>query len=365
MGFGSVPGVSELEAETRRQVDEGVRPAIHAYVEHAGTTVADVRAGPIDEATLFYTFSAVKAVQSIAAAQLADRGLLDFDQPVATYIPEFAQAGKQDITVRQLITHRAGLPDGPADGALRGAAWYYLRPFPDQIADICAAAPEWEPGTAHGYHGLTLQPLLCELIARISGRAAPDYMREEVFAPLGVTDFFVGLPPEHDARRAAMVDLTGAYPQPLVYNLEAMHRWPCGGFTNAAQFARVLRGLLDAVLGKPSPLMSGAMAREMTAIHVAGFRDRRLGGYVPWGMGLSVKPAWSTAGRGMGAAGMFGTRSAPGSFGHAGNIYGSTAFADPVNDVTCVVMTNGLLAAKRAAPSMRCLVDAAYADAGV
>lgn len=362
-----------VEDEVHRQVAAGTRPGIHVGVVRQGEVLLDLKAGsadpeagrPVDADTLFYTFSAVKAVWSIATVQLADRGLIDLEAPVADYIPEFGQNGKATITVRQLLTHRAGLRDGRDDIPGGRMAWYYHTPLEQQIADIGASAPDWEPGSAHGYHGLTLQPLLCELITRVTGQAGGDYVRDNVFGPLGITDFHLGLPEAMEARVARLVDLTGGGygPPPLIYNTPEMHAWPGGGFTTATEFAKFFSGVLDALSGRASHVLSADAARLATSIHVAGYPDRRLGQDVPWGLGLSIKPVWSTleafraTGRGFTAEAMFGSRATPGSFGHAGNIFGSTAFADPGRDIACVVMTNALLRLGPATESFLTLLD--------
>lgn len=358
-------------AATRAAVDAlvatGARPAVAVAID-LGDEVVEAGAGPIDEGSLFYTFSAVKAVHSAATVQLADRGRLDLDATVESLLPGFGANGKEAITVRQLLAHRAGLPDGPyPDHQKREQIfWYYHRTLDQQLADIAALTPAWAPGTDVGYHGLTLQPLLSGIIEAVDGRPAPRYIAEEVFAPLGIDDFTLGLPADRSARRVKMVDLTPgqAYGEPLVYNTPDMEAWPCGGFTTARAFARVFRGLLDALAGRDESVWSPRAVAEMTFPHSAGQRDRRLGTTIPWGLGVLIVPPWSggaTPRKGLNGGAMFGPAT-PGAFGHAGNVFGSTAFADPHRDAAVVVLTNGLVTAETGAPQFIRLLGTALGD---
>jgi CubicO group peptidase (beta-lactamase class C family) len=175
-----------------------------------GELVVDLWGGYLDAAgtrpwasdTIINVFSTTKAMTALCAHILVDRGALDVDSPVARYWPEFAQAGKEGITTRQLLSHTAGL------AAIR-------QPLPTEalydwermIEVLAAEAPWWEPGTANGYHALTYGHLVGEVIRRISGKTPGVFFREEVAAPLGV-DFHIGLPQSEDSRVADIVPPT-------------------------------------------------------------------------------------------------------------------------------------------------------------
>lgn len=162
---------------------------------------ADVdRCRPWAPDTLTLVFSTTKGLAAAAMAVAHARGLLDYDQPVAAYWPEFAVAGKEDITIRTLLAHQAGLSIAPIDLG------------PDTIADLeglgralAAQAPRWEPGTRHGYHAFTLGWYESELIARTdpARRRLPQFFHDEVATPLGV-DFYMGLPESEDHRAAEL-----------------------------------------------------------------------------------------------------------------------------------------------------------------
>jgi CubicO group peptidase (beta-lactamase class C family) len=151
--------------------------------------VADKETGrPWQEDTLAMVFSTTKGATAVCAHLLVQRGLLDLDAPVVEYWPEFKQAGKQDIPVRYLLSHRAGLPT--VDARLTPAELFAWDPIVDALA---AQAPYWQPGSKHGYHAVTYGYLVGEVIRRITGRSVGEFLAEEVTGPLGA-EFYVGLP---------------------------------------------------------------------------------------------------------------------------------------------------------------------------
>jgi CubicO group peptidase (beta-lactamase class C family) len=136
---------------------------------------------------------------------LVDREQLDLDAPVATYWPEFAQAGKASLPVRYLLSHRAGLPAiAKPVPAKRLYDWHAMC---DMLAE---QTPWWEPGTGHGYHALTYAWLVGEVVRRVDGRSIGTFFREELATPLGL-DAHIGCGPELDARIA---DLLPSPPPP-------------------------------------------------------------------------------------------------------------------------------------------------------
>jgi CubicO group peptidase (beta-lactamase class C family) len=186
-----------------------------------GRVVVDLWGGWADKArvrpwtrdTIVNVFSTTKGLTAICAHRLAGEGRLELDARVAKYWPEFAANGKDQITVRQLLNHRAGLPAirkplGPED-------LYDWRTITDALA---AEAPWWEPGTRHGYHAITFGYLIGEVIRRIAGKSVGGYFSDEIAAPL-VIDAHIGLPSPEDGRVA---DMLGAPPPaPGEFNLFA------------------------------------------------------------------------------------------------------------------------------------------------
>jgi CubicO group peptidase (beta-lactamase class C family) len=171
-----------------------------------GETVVDLWGGWVDlerqreweRDTLVNVYSTTKGMTAICAHQLAERGQLDFDAPVAEYWPEFAAAGKAELVVRDLLCHRAGLP-GVRQHLPHGTLYDWER-FTSALAE---EEPWWEPGSRHGYHAITFGHLVGEVIRRISGRSVGEFFRENVAGPLSA-DFHIGLAAEHDHRTSRL-----------------------------------------------------------------------------------------------------------------------------------------------------------------
>lgn len=170
-------------------------PVVDLWGGHRDRT----RARPWERDTLVTVWSTTKGMAATAMAVAHSRGLFELDVPVATYWPDFAQAGKGAVTVRQLLEHEAGLAviDQPLDI--------------DTIADherfgevLAAQAPKWDPGSAHGYHAQSLGWYESQLLRRVDpeGRSIGRYFADEVARPLAI-EFHIGLPPEVGPDRLA------------------------------------------------------------------------------------------------------------------------------------------------------------------
>jgi CubicO group peptidase (beta-lactamase class C family) len=172
-----------------------------------GETVVDIWGGHVDgarsrpweEDTIVNTFSTTKGITTICALRLVEQGKLDVDAPVAKYWPEFAAAGKEEITFRQLISHQAGLPG--IDGMIPVDKAYEWEPV---IEALAAQKPFWEPGSQFGYHAVTFGSLVGEVIRRVSGKSVGTFWREEFAEPLGL-DYHIGFGEELDERCATIV----------------------------------------------------------------------------------------------------------------------------------------------------------------
>ena len=171
-----------------------------------GRLVVDLWAGmarpgrPWDRDTRNMWMSVAKALTALCMQMLYDRDQLDLEATVASYWPEFGQAGKEDITVRQVLTHTCGLPGSPELSALIDLETGAGIDEQDRIlAVIETMSPVWEPGTRVGYHALTYSWILGEVLRRIDGRALSTFFREEVALPLGCEDLHLSTPAaEHD-----------------------------------------------------------------------------------------------------------------------------------------------------------------------
>ena len=229
IGGGTTAGfeiVREAFAENLEQDDE-VGAAVAVYLH--GRKVVDLWGGIADPEqdrmwerdTLQVVYSTTKAVTATCALLLAQRGELDLDAPVAEYWPEFAANGKSRMPVRWLLTHQAGLPaiDHPISPA-EAIAWEPM------VTALAAQRPFWEPGTEHGYHGLTFGWLVGEVVRRVSGRSLGTFLAEEIAAPLGL-DLWIGLPKSEQHRVSRIIA--------SVPDLEALSRIDLDALPEAAR----------------------------------------------------------------------------------------------------------------------------------
>jgi CubicO group peptidase (beta-lactamase class C family) len=218
------PGFEEVREEFRKNFARRreLGAACAAYVR--GEKVVDLWGGYRDtsrqdrwhEDTLVMVYSTSKGMAGLTVALANSRGLIDYDATVASYWPEFAQAGKAAITVRQLLAHQAGLSglDVPLNPRLLADH--------DALADALARQkPAWKPGTRQGYHALTIGWYEGELIRRVDPmhRTLGRFFAEEVAAPLGL-EFYFGLPAAVAPERVASIQ--GASVASMLANVGAM-----------------------------------------------------------------------------------------------------------------------------------------------
>ena len=202
-----------------------------------GEPVVDLWAGSADAAgtrawerdTIVNLYSTGKGVLSLALHMLADRGLVDIEAPVASYWPEFAQGGKEGVTVRHVLGHRSGVV-----GARRLLPKEACYDWETMTAALAEAEPWWEPGTRHGYHVWTYGWIIGEIVRRVSGRRVGAFIREEIAEPLGI-DFHIGLSASEQARVADVVPPSRSpLPEPDVTSIIAMaHNNPPWTFETA------------------------------------------------------------------------------------------------------------------------------------
>lgn len=189
-------------------------------VYHRGAAVVDlwggcrdVRGTPWNAETMAPSFSTTKGVAATLLHILVDRGLLDYDDRVARHWPEFAQAGKETITVRQVLSHQSGLYHirQMIDRAERMLDWEYM------IHAIERTPPIHPPGTHTGYHGLTFGYLVGEIAQRVTRKRFPDLVQELIARPLGLDGMFIGAPDavHHRAADLLYADSRSSVLQPL------------------------------------------------------------------------------------------------------------------------------------------------------
>jgi CubicO group peptidase (beta-lactamase class C family) len=200
------------------------RPVVDVW---GGT--ADAEGGrPWEESTAAIIFSGTKGLIAVCMLELVERGLIDLDEPVARYWPEFAAAGKETVLVRHVLGHTAGVP-GLMDSF---SSDELIRPE-EMTVRVAAEPPFWPPGERLAYHAFTYGWICGELIRRTDGRSAGRFLAEEVVEPLGL-DAWLGLPEGLESRVAKLVarpdyvlTVVGDEPAPL---LSAQYgRWDGGG----------------------------------------------------------------------------------------------------------------------------------------
>jgi len=202
---GSVkPGFESVEAAFRENFERRGEVGASACAWFEGEKVVDLWGGladlesgrPWDEGTLAITFSVTKGLVALCLLMLADRGKLDYDRPVADYWPEFGAHGKQAISVRDLLNHRAGL--AVVDESLTLEDWCRA----DRVGPVLAKQrPTWQPGSDQGYGAISAGAYAAELFRRIAGCSVGRFFADEVARPLAA-DAYIGLPADLEPRVA-------------------------------------------------------------------------------------------------------------------------------------------------------------------
>jgi CubicO group peptidase (beta-lactamase class C family) len=178
-----------------RLVDSGAEIGLQVAAYVNGELVVDTWTGVADEATgqlvdgdtLFTSWSTTKGFVATCLHILADRGQVDYDTPVAAYWPEFGVQGKDVVTVRDALTHRAGVPQMP-----EGVTPKMMTDWDAMCAAIASLTPLWKPGTTVCYHAWTFGWIIGELVRRIDGRPIAQFAREELCQPRELRTFIWG-----------------------------------------------------------------------------------------------------------------------------------------------------------------------------
>jgi len=262
-------------------------------------------------ATPFLLASITKPMTATAVMILQDRNALALANPVRKFIPEFTGGGRDSITVKHLLTHTSGLPDMlPENDALRRAH----APLAEFVAGACKAPLLFKPGTQVKYQSMGLL-LAGEIVQRTARMPLRDFLRKEVFDPLGMAQTSLGLGGRAIAS-TALCQVSGNddwnWNSPYWRDLGA----PWGGaHASAADVAKFCRAFLRPAPGILKPATAAAMVTNQT-----------VGLNQPWGLGWKVQPAG------------FGKACSAQTFGHDGST-GTLAWADPERDLTFVLLT--------------------------
>ncbi|CAN5199650.1 lipase LipE [soil metagenome] len=335
--------IDDVVALVERQHEEGLHPGAQLYVSLGGQVVCDVAVGDArpgqalrrDHLMLWY--SSTKPLTAVAVAQLLERGDLALDDPIGRYISGWG-AGKERCTVRHVLTHMGGFASAETFDA--DLTWS------EAVARIAAHPATYEPGAWASYHATSGWKILGEVVRVVDGRPIDVYLADEVLAPAGMADTWLGIPLPDQERldeRLAPVHWTG-HVMPLMqdgalsmapYHIEDIHNQPwhrakvepgAGGRGPARDLGRFYESLL---LDHAVRLFRRPETVDLlTACHRSGVVDRIFLSSPPWGLGVQIAGSMS---------GSIGYRA----FGHSG-MASSRGLCDPVEGLVMAFICNGL-----------------------
>lgn len=346
--------MSDLSEQVRGLLEDlvasGSENGLQAAVYHRGELVAEAVAGVADPATgrpvtpdtIFYAASTAKGVAATVVHVLAERGALDYDTRIAELWPEFGAHGKDRATVRDALTHSAGVPALPTNLTVGTFTDW------DAMCEVIAGLePRWVPGERSGYHPITFGFLLGEIVRRVTGKPISQVLAEEVAGPLGVAgELYFGVPESAHARLARFADdpagvamfasvagdlpLFNAGPPALTPRAELANDVrllsadaPSWGVLSARAVARMYAALLDPVDGVR--LVSPERLTAVTTVATSGV-DEMTGAPASYGLGYTV----GTIGQ---------APATPTTFGMVG-VGGSAAYANTATGITVALTKN-------------------------
>lgn len=322
---------------------------------------AEPGATPLRPDSLMLWLSAGKPVTAIAIMILVERGLLELDDPIAAHLPEFHHGGKAAITFRHILAHTAGL-HGALDYSAsisREAALHQIRSY--------ELPHDWRPGARCAYDPAAGWQLLGEVIERLTGSPYGEFVRDEIFLPLGMPDCWAGLPADEYQAYAATNRLAGLGPPagapPAPPTAEACARFRPGSNTRgpASQMTRLMQMLGNAGAGPAGTriLSPQSVAAMRTQQHT--LRDETFNFNMRWGLGLILNAA--NAGRKIVMYG-YGPTAGPDTFGHGGAQCASL-FYDPAHALAGAIAFNTQPGEVPHQRRMHALFAAIYAELGL
>ena len=364
------PRFAPVRGALERNMAAGDEVGCAVCITVDGETLVDLWAGHRDRArmlpwqrdTITDMKSVGKSIFALCVLRLIGQGRMALDKPVADYWPAFAAAGKENISVRQLLAHLAGLP-------FPDAAPFESLYQPGVVAAALAGqAPEWMPGTQPCYHSFSYPPLLGELVRQATGRSAHDYQRDEIAAPIGA-EYWLGLEAHQFALCAEYIETPGTpslegmkrnqasplyrawrpLPRDETYNSPDWRRY--GAHGNARGVARIYAALACGGTVDGYEVVDRAVLTEATRCAWDGveFMTKR---HFRMGLGfmLSCPPFPIGADK----------HDCPSNFGHPG-VGGAVGFADPDRRLSFAYCPNRMLPVADAGPFATALIDAVYA----
>ena len=354
--------LDDLTRLFKRMIEEERHPGAQLAVFRQGELVIELAGGfdapsgrPITTDTLFQIRSTTKALAAMVMLRLHDQGLFSYEDTVVKHWPEFGQNGKQSITIAQIMSHSAGIPDGPLLSARKMADRAAV------AAAVEAMEPIWPPGTANGYHAASYGWVLDELVYRWKRGSVARVLEEEFTGPLGIENVYLGLPKKDFTRMTSMVvedrvrerQSARARFSDFINTYEGV-RLPLswvGGVATAHDLADLMNVLAFEGTFKSRTFFSKETQRAAgSPRNAAGEIDRRLKWPVRWGLGFILGDTPH----------IYGTPPHPQALGHAGGGAG-VAWADPECKLAVAFLCNKMLGGTRVWKRYQEIGDQVYA----
>jgi CubicO group peptidase (beta-lactamase class C family) len=340
------PGDARLAGAVQLVQNRGGPAQLCVILE--GQVVLDRAFGCAPDA-LFFLFSAGKPYVALLVHLLAERGALALDDPVARYWPEFGQQGKQAITIRQVLQHRSGLP--VARSMVRDAL--AMTSWQASVRALERAAPRYPPGQVPAYHVLSYGFLLGEVVQRVTGTTVASFLHDELLAPLGLRNTYLGLPAALWSRHVPVSGRgAAAFATARMINRRATRQAVIPA-ANVSATASDLAWFYQALLnGEPDgtgvlrPRTIGEAVRPSSD----GDTDEYLKLPVRWSQGFQL------GGERAGRPGPMGTLASRAAFGHNGS-YVCLGWADPERHLAVGYVTARLVSRRDGAAHLAALSD--------
>jgi CubicO group peptidase (beta-lactamase class C family) len=327
------------------RIDAGAMSAAAVRIEQRGEVLLDWAGGRRDftaesdaanTESVFHIASISKPMVTTGVSKLIERGLIDADDAIVEYVPEFGLHGKEKITLRHCLTHASGLPDMvPGNIALRQRN----ADLSEFVAAACRARLLFPPGTDVRYQSSGIL-MLAEVAERVTGKPYPEFLTEVLFEPTGMTSSLLGWREEFADRDIASLELDPVGTEGWNHN---SHYWraigsPWGGVHSTTHdIARLLQMMLDG--GKSASgdsVLEPGTVRMVLSDHTSALPHLSEAARLRegWGFGWRLQR--------LGDGGWYGSAVPAGAFGHAGGD-GTVAWADRASGVVFVLLTNGQL----------------------
>lgn len=337
LGF-HAPALDKLRGVIQKHIAEGRYPGAQialarhgqlALFETFGNASIEGNKAAQDD-TLWLLFSNTKVITAMGVWALVEDGLLTFNDRIAEHMPEFAQHGKGDITIAQVMSHRGGFPSQNVTPAV----W---TDHAEMRKQVCNFTLEWTPGTRLQYHGRSALWVAAALIEITSGMDYRDFLRKRIIEPLGLaSDIFVGMPDAEHARAASMYEPVDGKQIALKDENTAPFRRAgvpsSGGYATARGMAALYQMMANFGKLNGTRIFSRRLVEFVTRNHTGDMLDHGMGLPMHRGLGVHTRGV-SDKIRGLGGIG------SPRTFGHGG-VGTSYCWADPDSGVSFAYISN-------------------------